>query len=97
MSFRANAGDLYDTYHEDGLMVIEVLYETEDGSSPTQDDLVEWAAGHHYAAVADPGKTVSYSGYVGGSIPAMAIMKPGGELTMVNGYASEADIVAALP
>jgi hypothetical protein len=99
VSFRASAGSFFDTYNDQGLMVIEVLTETESGAAPTQEDLAAWTAGHGFATVADPGSVVAYSGYVNGGIPAISMIAPGGEITLLNqpGGVSEDQITSILP
>jgi len=97
-AYRTDMAQHYDAYFSRGLMVIDFLGETASGGEPTAEDLVRWADGHPYAVLADPGWSVSNSGYVSGGIPAMSLLGPGAEVLTLNaGGPSGAQIEEALP
>lgn len=97
-SYRAEMASLYSSYFESGLMIIDFLGETASGSEPTETDLENWADGHHYAVLADPGWSVSNQGYVSGGIPAMSLLAPGGVVIYsAGGGPTGAQIEEALP
>jgi thiol-disulfide isomerase/thioredoxin len=97
-SYRADMASLYDAYFERGLMVIDFLGENASGGEPSNDDLVRWADGHHYAVVGDPGWAVSNMGYVSGGIPAISLLGPGAEVVSLDGSPpSTSAIEAVLP
>jgi thiol-disulfide isomerase/thioredoxin len=97
-SYRADMAQHYEAYFSRGLMVIDFLGETASGGEPGEEDLVRWADGHAYAVLADPGWSVSNSGYVSGGIPAMSLLGPDAEVLSLNGGPpSGAQIEEALP
>lgn len=96
-AYRAEAAAFYESYYPRGLMIIDLLGETESGGEPAQADLEKWADGHPYAVVADPGWAVTNQGYASGGIPAISLLAPGAEAVIVNGYPTAADIEAVLP
>lgn len=96
-AYRAEAAAFYESYYPKGLMIIDLLGETESGGEPAQADLEKWADGHPYAVLADPGWGVTNQGYASGGIPAISLLAPGAEAVIVNGYPTAADIEAVLP
>jgi hypothetical protein len=97
VAYRSTMGDFFDRYEERGFMVVDLLMEKTDGSPPDQDTLVSWADGHHYAVLNDGDKAISYMGYVNGGIPAISLLAPGGEVVILDGNPTDADIEAILP
>jgi len=97
-AYRADMASFYDSYFERGLMIIDLLGETASGGEPTETDLENWADGHSYAVVADPGWSVSNQGYVSGGIPAMSLIGVGGVVVYADGGGpTSAQIEEALP
>jgi len=97
-AYRSNQQDFWDAYHEDGLMIVDLLGENVSGNPPTQATLASWAAGHDFAVVADPNWTESFTGnFVTGAIPAVSLLAPGAVAVILDDFPSNADIEGALP
>ena len=93
--------ELYESYREEGLMVITLLGETDSGAAPGVEHLEAWSSqyGQDFPVVADPGYSVASRFVTGGSIglPTITLLAPGAEVLIADGYPQTADIEGALP
>ena len=91
----------YEDYADQGLMVITLLVETQDGEAPTVEDLNTWADdyGSGHPVVTDPDWEVveSYSERGPPALPSFTLISPGMEILVACGTVTEEDVVAALP
>ena len=92
---------LYEQYKDDGFIVITLLGENTGGSTPSQDELADWADqfGIEHPVVADEGFAVTSRFVDGGSIglPSMDLLEAGGEIVIRNAYVDESDVENHLP
>ena len=96
-SYRDGMASYMDQYFSRGLMVIDLLGETNAGEAPSETDLERWANNHNYAVVGDPNWSVSSTGY-GLSFPASTLMAPGAVVVSLNnGDPGPQAIEAVLP
>ncbi len=97
-AYRSTLQGFWEDYHEQGLMVIDLLGESSSGGVPTQSTLQSWSNGDDYAVLADPGWAVSNTGYVSGAIPAVSVLTEGGVVVHLETFnPSATDIEGALP
>ena len=91
----------YETYKDQGLVIVTLLVEAESNVTATVDDLNTWADeyGITHPVVTDPEWEVinSYSEREHPALPALTLIAPGMEILETSGTVEEADIVAALP
>jgi len=92
---------MYETYKDEGLVIVTLLVETLGRTAPTQDDLNDWvdAYGVTHPVVSDPdwGVIESYSDRGRPALPSHTLIAPGMEIIVASGKVEEADILAALP
>ena len=85
--------DLYDSYEDQGFVVITLLGENGSSQAPTQADLQEWADayGLTHPVVADPGYGVTTRFVLGSSIalPTMHLLGPNAEVLITDSYVDE--------
>jgi hypothetical protein len=89
---------MYETYQDDGLIVITALGEDTEGGRPSTDDLTTWTEtyGLTHPVVADPGFEVMWELGGNGGLPFMALADEGVLLLDTSGHFTEADVEAAL-
>lgn len=90
----------FQQYKDQGLMVITLLGENNEGGAADADTVAEWveAYGLNYAVVQDPSFSVSWSdGYLTGSLPGMNLLAPGLEIVKLADWVYEDDIQGVLP
>jgi hypothetical protein len=97
----SEAGGLEAVYQDgkdEGLMVLEIIIEDEQGNAPDQDDLVSWADqfGLTMPVLADPGSSTLYS-FATGSIglPYTVLLDRGVVVESTN-YPSSSDALSLL-
>lgn len=92
---------LYDTYANDGFIVVTLLGENSFGNTPSQDELMQWADafGIGHPVVADPGwgTTIRYIDGYSIALPSMHLIAPGGEVLVRGGWVSEQQVQQNLP
>ncbi len=91
----------YETYRDQGLMIVTLLVEADSDMEATVEDLNTWVDeyGITHAVVTDPDWEVidSYSEREHPALPALTLIAPGMEILETSGTVEEADVVAALP
>ncbi|MFT5583356.1 MAG: hypothetical protein ACI9VR_000934 [Cognaticolwellia sp.] len=80
-------------------MVIQALGENDAGTTPTQEELVEWADqyGQTIPVVADAGWELENRFSVDTGIPSFTLIAPGGEVIAADDWGSEGLIDSVLP
>lgn len=93
--------DLYQTYKDDGFIVITLLGENLAGSAPSQSELEDWADqfGLNHPVVADPGYGVTTRFVDGGNIglPSMSLLLDGAEVRYRDTSITEDQVRVNLP
>jgi len=92
---------LFDTYADDGLMILTLLGENTLGEAPGVEDLDQWVVGNGatHPVLSDPDYEISlrYLGQTAATLPQVSMIGPGGEILGISPEVSEATIVANLP
>jgi hypothetical protein len=92
---------MYESYKDQGLIVITLLVETLDRTAPTVDELNIWVDeyGVTHPVVSDAQWEVvdRYSERSRPALPSHTLIAPGMEILVASGRVEEADVVAALP
>ncbi len=92
---------MYETYKDQGLVIVTLMVETVERDPPTVDDLNAWvdAYGITHLVVTDPEWEVvdRYSERVPTALPSLTLIAPGMEIIVAAGSVEEADVVAVLP
>ncbi len=92
---------MYETYKDQGLLVITLLVENYDNTAPTVEELNTWvdeyAITHPVVSDADWEVVESYSERGRPALPSHTLIAPGMEILVASGKVEEADVVAALP
>ena len=78
------------------------MAENDEGSTPTEDELLDWADTHlgdapYHPVVADPGWGVGSRFEADGGIPSLTLLGPGAVVITADGWIDASDIEAALP
>ncbi len=93
--------DIYETYKDEGLIIVTLLVETLGGDTPTVDDLNVWVDEYEitHPVVSDPEWSVveRYSPRDRPALPTHSLIKPGMEIVVAAGQVNEAAIEAVLP
>jgi peroxiredoxin len=89
---------VYAQYKDDGFIAIEILGETLEYTAPSQSTLQNWADAYGLSipVLSDPAWAATSAYMPNGTIPAETLIKPGGEILVVDGD-GESMISAALP
>ena len=96
-SYRSTQDGFWDEFHEDGLMIVDLIAQDSRGDDPSQEVLQNWGEGHEFAVLADPQYGVADAGnYVSGGIPAISLIDRGMVLYILDGYPGMRDIAALL-
>ena len=96
-AYRSTQDQFWDEFHEDGLMIIDLLAEDARGNDPSQEVLQNWGDGHEFAVVGDPGYGEATAGnYVSGGIPAISLIDRGMEAYILDGYPGMRDVATLL-
>ena len=93
-------GGWYESYADDGLMVITLLTENMGGSAPSTDDLLDWQDSHGltHPVVADVDWEIT-GAFVGSAsigVPTMHLLSPGGIVEMADDHVSAGILESAL-
>ena len=80
-------------------MIISLLAETNAGTAPTADELMDWASDYGLTTpvLSDASWGVSNRYEEDGGIPTQTLLGPGMEIILVDEWVSDSDIEAALP
>jgi hypothetical protein len=80
-------------------MVISLMAENSEGTTPSTEDLGDWAGqyGLTTPVLADEGWSVNNRFEADGGIPTMTLLAPGAEVILADEWVTEADIEAVLP
>ena len=92
--------ELYQTYRDDGFIVVTLITENYDAETPSQDNLEEWAEEYGLTSpvLADGDEVAErYSERGELSLPSMTLIGPGAEVLIADGDVEESDIEDALP
>jgi hypothetical protein len=76
-----------------------LLAETNEGTAPTEDDLMSWATDYGLTTpvLSDSGWGISNRYEEDGGIPTQTLFGPGMEIILVDEWVTDSDIEAALP
>jgi len=97
VSYKSTQDQFWNEFHEDGLMILDLLGEDSRGAAPDQATLQRWADGHEFAVVADPNWTEADGGnFVSGGIPAISLIDRGMVAVELDGYPGMRDIADLL-
>lgn len=92
---------MYETYKDQGLVVVTLLVEDYDQDPPSEADLNVWVDEYEvtHPVTSDPewGVAELYSIRDRPALPSHTLIAPGMEIIIAAGEASEADIIDVLP
>ena len=89
----------YETYSDQGLIVLSLITETYDEVPPDVDDLNEWADtyGQTFPVLSDAERVVDrFNEREGVSLPSLSLLGRGAEIILADDEVTESDIIAAL-
>ena len=93
--------ETYETYKDQGLIIVTLLVENNDQQAPSVDELGLWVEeyGVTHPVVSDPNWEVieSYSDRGRPALPSHTLIAPGMEIVVTSGKVEESEIVAILP
>jgi thiol-disulfide isomerase/thioredoxin len=96
-SYRSTQDNFWDEFHEDGLMIVDLIAQDSRGDDPSQEVLENWGDGHEFAVLADPQYEVANAGsYVSAGIPAVSLIDRGMVLYILDDYPGMRDIADLL-